>query len=70
MERLVVCIQTLPSIHGLPVLKVLPDLKKAETETDPIDGSSSATAFFEGREDRRITGMKLYSVLSSLGTDR
>ena len=43
----------------------LPDLKKAETETDPIDGSSSATALFEGREDRSITEMKLYSVLSS-----
>ena len=38
------------------------DLKKAEAEDDTIS-SAQAEPFFAGREDRRVRGMKLYSVL-------
>ena len=43
----------------------LSDLKKAEERTAPIDSTDLHGDFFEGREDRRVRGMKLYSVLSS-----
>ena len=43
----------------------LTDLKMAEQRTAPIDSSDINGDFFEGREDRKVRGMKLYSVLSS-----
>ncbi|CAE7216612.1 YPTV4, partial [Symbiodinium microadriaticum] len=41
------------------------DLKMAEQRTAPIDSSDFNGDFFEGRDDRKVRGMKLYSVLSS-----
>ena len=43
----------------------LTDLKKAEESAAPIDSTDLHGAFLEGLEDRRVRGMKLYSVLSS-----
>ena len=43
----------------------LTDLKMAEQRTAPIDSTDYNGDFFEGREDRKVRGMKLYSVLSS-----
>ena len=39
----------------------LTDLKMAEQRTAPIDSSDLNGDFFEGREDRKVRGMKLYA---------
>ena len=43
----------------------LKDLKMAEQRTASIDSSDFHGDFLEGRKDRKVRGMKLYSVLSS-----